>query len=66
METMVSRVGVIGVTIMAGLSGFGAVIYPYTSMKMFMRTVTTTDIAKIERVLVKHMDMVVSVLLFHH
>lgn len=59
-ETMVSRVGVFGVTIMALLSGFGAVIYPYTSMAMFMRSVTQADVAQIERKLMQTQEMVIA------
>ena len=59
-ETMVSRVAVFGVTIMALLSGFGAVNYPYTSMAMFMRTVTQADVAQIERKLIQTQEMVIT------
>ena len=39
-----SRVGVVGVTLMAILSGFGAVNCPYTYMDYFARIVTSLDV----------------------
>ena len=39
-----SRVGVIGVTLMAILSGFGAVNCPYTYMDYFARHVAPLDV----------------------
>jgi hypothetical protein len=45
---------------MALLSGFGAVNYPYTSMAMFMRTVTSSDVLHIEKKLLQNMEMVVT------
>ena len=39
-----SRVGVVGVTLMAILSGFGAVNCPYTYMDYFARIVTPLDV----------------------
>ncbi len=59
-ETIISRVGVIGVTIMALLSGFGAVNYPYSSMVMFMHVVTPSEVAVVERKLTQTMDIVVA------
>ena len=43
---------------MALLSGFGAVNYPYTSMNIFMRSVTRDDVNKIERKLLQTMEMI--------
>ena len=45
---------------MALLSGFGAVNYPYTSMAMFMRSVTASDVIHIEKKLLQNMEMVVT------
>lgn len=59
MEQIISRVGVIGVTVMALLSGFGAVNYPYTSMAYFMRPVTHSDVASVEKKLIQTMEMIV-------
>ncbi|KAJ8922298.1 hypothetical protein NQ315_004240 [Exocentrus adspersus] len=58
MEQLVSRIGVIGVTVMALLSGFGAVNYPYTSMAYFMRDVSEADVLNIEKRLIQTMDMI--------
>jgi hypothetical protein len=55
---VVSRTGVIGVTIMGILSGFGAVNYPYTSMALFVRPVSAQSIALVERKLLQTLDMV--------
>ncbi|XP_040162086.1 Golgi pH regulator [Anopheles arabiensis] len=57
-EQAVSRIGVVGVTVMAILSGFGAVNYPYTSMSYFIRPVSQSDVVNLERRLLQTMDMI--------
>jgi len=59
-EQGISRVGVVGVTVMALLSGFGAVNYPYTSMAVFMRPVTLLDVQTIEKKLIHTLEMITS------
>lgn len=58
-EQCIGRIGVIGVTIMAVLSGFGAVNYPYTCMSYFVRPVSDADIQSLEKRLMQTMDMIV-------
>ncbi|VDM95683.1 unnamed protein product [Thelazia callipaeda] len=59
-EQAVSRVGVIGVTVMAVLSGFGAVNAPYSYMTIFMRPVGKAQISQMERKLTHTMEMIVA------
>ncbi|KAF7495473.1 Golgi pH regulator [Sarcoptes scabiei] len=58
-EHQISRVGIIGVTLIAMLSGFGAVNYPYTSMTYFMTSVTSADINNAEKRLLQTWEKIV-------
>lgn len=58
-EQGVGRVGVIGVTSMAILSGFGAVNGPYTYMHVFLRSHDETHMKKLQRRLVETMDRLI-------
>nr|XP_054759943.1 Golgi pH regulator-like [Lytechinus pictus] len=59
-EQVISRVGVIGVTLAAILSGFGAVNCPYTYMAYFTRPVTEADVHTHERKFMQVMDMILT------
>ena len=59
-EQVISRVGVIGVTAMALLSGFGAVNCPYNYSSYFLRHVTVEDIVAMEKKLIQTNDMIIN------
>lgn len=59
-EQGLSRVGVIGVSLIGVLSGFGAVNYPYTSMTCFMRPVKHSDLLQLEKKLTHNYDMIIN------
>jgi len=59
-EQAVSRVGIIGVTVMAVLSGFGAVNAPYVCMTIFMLNVSDEDVLQLEKKLRQNQDMIVA------
>jgi golgi pH regulator len=57
-EQGVSRIGVVGVTVIALLSGFGAVNFPFTNMNYFIHAVTQNDVLVTERKLMQTMDQI--------
>ncbi|KAF8383820.1 hypothetical protein PRIPAC_72962, partial [Pristionchus pacificus] len=59
-EQAISRIGVFGVTVMAVLSGFGAVNAPYTCMSIFAKKVDQTSILQMEKRLLQTMEMIAS------
>lgn len=60
LEQGVSRIGVVGVTVMAILSGFGAVNFPFTNMNYFIHPVTQSDVLLTEKKLMQTIDMILA------
>jgi len=59
-DLLMARMGVLGVTVVATLSGFGAVNFPFRSMHSFLRPVTQQLVAEVEQRLLGTMRLIVA------
>lgn len=59
-DMLMARISVLGVTVVATLSGFGAVNFPFMSMHSFLQPVTQQQVAAVEQRLLRTMDIIAS------
>ncbi|KAJ3323126.1 hypothetical protein HDV06_002138 [Boothiomyces sp. JEL0866] len=58
--SLIGRVGLVGVTIMAILSGFAAVNSPYSNLSVFLRPVSEKDLQRAEQNLISALESLIS------
>jgi len=59
MIRVVSRTAVLGISLLGVLSGFGAVHFPYTTMRIFNRAIPDAEVFSLERRLVQSVETIV-------
>lgn len=57
-NVFISRIGIIGVTVMAFLSGYGAVNFPFLYISYFLRKISDQDVTTLERQIQQGMDKI--------
>jgi len=57
-DHLIARIGVFGVTVVAMLSGFGAVNFPFRSIHSLLRTVTQKQVADVEQRLLRTLKLI--------
>ena len=59
MARVMSRTAVLGICLLGALSGFGAVHFPYTTIRIFHRTIPDAEVLSLERRLVQSVETIV-------
>lgn len=57
-EALIARIGVLGVTVVATLSGFGAVNFPFSSVHALLQPVTQQQVADVEQRLLRTINII--------